>query len=112
MSEQEITLPWIDEPMDTEEAIEALGQASIDDGEHLEDLEARIERLEQRAAALEDGTSVECPSCGSSDSVYKSGVGAAKLASNGSLSDSTAAALNQHSHVCFDCQTSFTPTFE
>lgn len=112
MSEQEVTLPWIDEPMEPEEAIEALGEASVDDGEHLDDLEERIERLERRIGALEDGSSVECPECGSDESVYKAGVGAAKLADDGSLTDGSADALNRESHVCLNCQESFTPTFD
>lgn len=112
MSDDEITLPWIDEPMDVEEAVEALGQASVDDGDHLEELEARIDHLERRVDALEDGSSIECPECGSGESVYKAGVGAAKLANDGRLTDGSADALNQESHVCLDCHESFTPTFE
>ncbi|WP_122090613.1 hypothetical protein [Halalkalicoccus subterraneus] len=112
MSDDEITLPWIDEPMDSEEAIEALGQASIDDGDHLEELETRIERLERRASALEDGSSVECPECDDGGNVYKAGVGAAKLANDGGLTDGSADALNRESHVCLACHESFTPTFE
>lgn len=112
MSDQEITLPWIDEPMDSEEAIEALGQASVDDGDHLEALEARIERLERRVDALVDGSSIECPECAGSDSVYKAGVGAAKLANDGGLTEGSADALNRESHVCLDCRESFTPVFD
>ncbi|MDL5363698.1 hypothetical protein [Halalkalicoccus sp. NIPERK01] len=112
MSDEEITLPWIDEPMDVEEAVEALGQASVDDGDHLEALEERIERLERRVDALEDGSSIECPDCGRTEAVYKSGVGAAKLANDGGLSDANADALNQESHVCLDCRESFTPAFD
>lgn len=112
MSDQEITLPWIDEPMDLEEAVEALGRASVDDGEHLETLETRIERLERRISALEDGSSVECPECGSDESVYKAGVGAAKLANDGALTDASADALNEESHVCLDCHESFTLAFD
>ncbi|ADJ15733.1 hypothetical protein [Halalkalicoccus jeotgali] len=112
MSNEEITLPWIDEPMDVEEALEALGQASVDDGEHIEALEDRIEVLEGRLAALEDGSSIECPECESAAAVYKSGVGAAKLANDGALTDASADALNAESHVCLDCHESFTPAGE
>ncbi|MCH7660791.1 MAG: hypothetical protein IH933_09510 [Euryarchaeota archaeon] len=112
MSEQEVTLPWIDEPMALSEAIETVAQVSEDDDEHIEDLEARIEQLEHQIAVLEDGTSVECPDCGSADDVYKSGVGAAKLANDGSLSDRSADAVNEESHLCFECHKAFTPTFE
>lgn len=112
MSDEEVTLPWIDEPMSLPEAIETVAQASGEDDEHIEELEARIERLERRVSALEDGSSVECPSCGDTESVYKSGVGAAKLVSNGGLSDANADALNRESHVCLDCQESFTPAFD
>ncbi|KYH25842.1 hypothetical protein HAPAU_25200 [Halalkalicoccus paucihalophilus] len=112
MSEEEVTLPWIDEPMSLAEAIETVAQASGEDDEHIEELERRIERLERRVSALEDGSSIECPSCGETGSVYKAGVGAAKLASDGKLSDANADALNRDSHVCLDCQESFTPAFD
>lgn len=111
MSEQEVTLPWIDEPMELAEAIETVAQASEDDDEHIEALEARIEQLERRIAGLEDGTSVECPDCEDAE-VYKAGVGAAKLANDGKLSDSSAEAFNKESHVCFACRKAFTPTYE
>ncbi|MEM4781707.1 MAG: hypothetical protein QXG03_09140 [Halalkalicoccus sp.] len=112
MSTDDITLPWIDEPMDVEEAVEALAQASVDDGEHLEELEDRIERLEHRVGGLVDGSSIECPECESVESVYKAGVGAARLANDGNLSEKSADALNKESHVCLDCRESFTPSFE
>jgi hypothetical protein len=112
MSEQEVTLPWIDEPMALAEAIETVAQASEDDDDHIENIETRIEQLEQRADGLEDGSSVECPDCEGSDSVYKAGVGAAKLANDGKLSEQSATALNQDSHVCLGCNKAFTPAYE
>lgn len=107
-----VTVPWIDEPLELEEAIEAIAGASEDDQEQLERLENRLDRIERRIEALEDGSAVTCPSCGSDEAVYTSGVGAAKLASDGSLSDANADALNGESHVCLDCREAFTPTFE
>lgn len=112
MSEEEVTLPWIDEPMSLAEAIETVAQASGEDDEHIDELKDRIERLERRVESLEDGSSVECPECGSTEAVYKAGVGAAKLANDGGLTDASADALNSESHVCLDCHESFTPTFE
>lgn len=112
MSDEEVTLPWIDEPMSLPEAIETVAQASGEDDEHIEELERRIEMLERRVDTLTDGSSVECPSCEGTDSVYKAGVGAAKLANDGKLSDANADALNRDSHVCLDCQKSFTPALE
>ncbi len=112
MSDEEVTLPWIDEPMSLSEAIETVAQASEDDDDHIEDIEARIERLVRRVDALEDSSSIECPECASSDSVYKAGVGAAELANDGGLTDASADALNRESHVCLDCRESFTPAFD
>lgn len=112
MSEQEVTLPWIEEPMSLSEAIETVAQASEDDDEHIEDIEARIDQLEHRAAGLEDGSSVDCPDCESGENVYKAGVGAAKLANDGKLNEESATALNRDSHVCLGCNKAFTPTYE
>ena len=108
MSEPEARLPWMEEPLPIEDAVEALAQTSEEDAEEVEHLEERIADLEARLAALEDGTGVECPSCEDGE-VLKSGVGAAKLVREGSLSESNVEALNQESHVCLDCGESFTP---
>lgn len=109
---QKVNVPWIDEPVEISEAVEMIAQADEDDEGAIKDLKNRVERLERRIDALEDGTSTECPSCGSTDAVYKAGVGAAKLASKDALSDANADALNSESHVCLDCRESFTPSFE
>ena len=111
MSEK-VEIPWVDEPVELSEAVEMIAQADEDDENAIKDLAERVDRLERRINALEDGTSIECPSCGSGDSVYKAGVGAAKLASIDSLSDANADALNSESHVCIDCREAFTPTFD
>lgn len=113
MSESEkVNVPWIDEPVELSEAVEMIAQADEDDEDAIQDLAARVDRLERRIAALEDGSSIECPSCDSEDAVYKAGVGAAILASLDSLSDANADALNRDSHVCIDCRKSFTPAFD
>ncbi|WP_232702616.1 hypothetical protein [Halobacterium wangiae] len=104
-----VQLPWIDEPVELSEAVELIAQADNDDDDTIKKLRSRVKQLERRTAGLEDGSSVSCPSCGSSDQVYKAGVGAALLASRDSLSESSAKALNQDSHVCLDCRKGFTP---
>lgn len=111
MSEM-VDVPWIDEPVELSEAVEMIAQADEDDEDAIKDLADRVDRLERRIGALEDGSSIECPSCESEESVYKSGVGAAKLASKDALSDANADALNSESHVCIDCGEAFTPTFD
>ena len=110
MSEK-VNVPWIDEPVELSEAVEMIAQADEDDEDAIQDLAARVDRLERRIAALEDGTSIECPSCDDEQEVYKAGVGAAILAGKDALSDANADALNKDSHVCIDCRKSFTPTF-
>lgn len=112
MSDEEVTLPWIDEPMSLPEAIETVAQASGSDDEQIEELEEQVDRLERRLDGLVDASSVECPECGGDGDVYKAGVGAAKLANDGKLTDASADALNTESHVCLDCQESFTPAFD
>lgn len=104
-----VELPWIDEPVELSEAIELIARADESDEETIEDLVGRVERLERRIARLEDGSTVECPSCGQGDQVYKASVGAALLARNGVLSDTNAHVLNQDSHICLDCREAFTP---
>ncbi len=111
-TDAEVTVPWIDEPLELTEAVEAVAGASEDDRERLQQLENRLDRFERRIGTLEDASAVACPSCGSNEEVYKSGIGAAKLASDGSLSDASADALNSESHVCLNCQEAFTPTFD
>lgn len=111
MSEK-VNVPWIDEPVELSEAVEMIAQADEDDEDAIQDLAARVDRLERRIANLEDGSSIECPSCGNEQGVYKSGVGAAILASLDALSDANADALNKDSHVCIDCRRSFTPTLD
>lgn len=112
MSESEVELPWMDEPLDLDEAIEAVARASQEDAVEYEEIQAAVETLKRRVTALENATTVECPSCERADEVLKSGVAAGKLARDGSLSDANIDALNQTSHVCLDCGESFTPSFE
>lgn len=117
MSEQaeqveQVELPWLDEPVELTEAIELIAQADEDDEQTLQKLKRRVEKLERRVATLEDSSSVECPSCGSEEEVYKAGVGAAKLATKNALNKTNVDALNSASHVCLDCRESFTPTVE
>lgn len=109
---EKVTLPWIDEPVDLSEAVELVAQASDDDDNAIQNVSERVEQLERRVETLEDGTTPPCPSCENGGTVYKAGVGAAKLASNGSLDDANADALNRESHVCLDCRKSFTPSFD
>ncbi len=111
MSEQ-VELPWLDEPVDLAEAVELIAQADEDDEETIQVVKKRVERLERRTSNLEDGSSIECPSCGDSDEVYKAGVGAAKLVGKDALSDTNLDALNRESHVCLDCRETFTPAAE
>lgn len=140
--EPEVNVPWIDEPLPLSEAVETVANTVEDDAERWERLEERvgefeeienrideldrlteriddldrheerIDALERRAEALEDGTAIECPSCGSADDVLKAGVAAGKLASEGALSEANVDALNAESHVCLACSESFTPAAE
>lgn len=111
MSEQ-VELPWLDDPVDVGEAVELIAQADEDDERTIQEVSDRIERLERRVETLVDAGSVECPSCDSSEEVYKAGVGAAKLAAMDALSDRNVDALNDESHLCLDCRESFTPSVE
>ncbi|QLD90569.1 hypothetical protein HWV07_16615 [Natronomonas salina] len=105
-----VDLPWVDEPVELAEAVEMIARADEEDEDVIEDVSARVDKLQRRIERLEDGSDAECPSCGSADDVYKSGIGAAKLASKGALSEKNATALNRESHVCLDCRESFTPS--
>jgi hypothetical protein len=105
-----VELPWVDEPVELAEAVEMIARADEADEDVIEAVTDRVERLERRVAGLEDGTGVECPNCGGTDDVYKAGIGAARLASQGALDDENARALNGESHVCLECRKSFTPT--
>lgn len=105
-----VDLPWVDEPVELAEAVEMIARADEADEDVIEDVSARVDKLQRRVARLEDGSQVECPSCGSADDVYKAGIGAAKLASQGALSDKNGTALNRESHVCLECRKSFTPS--
>lgn len=107
-----VELPWVDEPVELAEAVEMIARADEADEDAIEDVSARVERLERRVSGLEDANDVECPSCGETDDVYKAGIGAAKLASMDALNDANARALNGESHVCLECRKSFTPTGE
>ena len=107
-----VDIPWIEGSVPLPEAVEILARAAENDEDLIDEVVARVERTERRLDALEDGSSVECPSCGAGDAVYTAGVGAAKLADGGSLSDANAAALNRDSHVCLDCREAFTPSPE
>jgi Mrp family chromosome partitioning ATPase len=104
-----VELPWVDEPVELAEAVELIARADEADADVIEDVSDRVAQLERRVQGLEDGSDAECPSCGSAEDVFKSGVGAAKLASQDALSDKNADALNRESHVCLDCRESFTP---
>jgi len=108
MSEQ-VELPWLNEPVELQEALEMVAQASEEDERLAEEIKGRVERLERRVEVLEDSSSVECPSCRSDEAVHKAGVGAAKLATKDALSEKNVDALNSESHVCLDCRESFTP---
>ena len=105
-----VELPWVDEPVELAEAVEMIARADEADEDAIEKVSDRVERLERRVQGLEDGSNAECPSCGSTDEVFKAGVGAAKLASQDALSEKNADALNRESHVCLDCRESFTPS--
>ena len=111
MSDQ-IELPWLDEPVELSEAVELIAQADEDDEQTIRAVKGRVEELEYRVGTLEDSSELECPSCGTEDDVHKSGVGAAILATKDSLSDGNVEILDSESHVCLDCQESFTPTVE
>ena len=107
-----VQLPWIDEPVELSEAVELMAQADEDDQDQLEDLQERIERLESQMEMLVDPASVSCPSCEEDDEVFTAGVGAARLANDGSLSKKNARAINNETHVCLSCGESFTPPLE
>lgn len=107
-----VELPWIDEPVELAEAVELIAHADEDDKDVVADLVDRVERVERQLARLQDGSTVECPSCGADDDVYKAGVGAALLASTDSLGPKNAKALNQESHVCLECREAFTPPLD
>lgn len=111
MSEQ-VELPWLDEPVELADAVELVAQADEDDEQTIQELEDRVEYLERRIDTFVDSSSVECPSCGGTESVHKAGVGAAKLATEDALSDANVDALDSASHVCLDCRKSFTPSLE
>lgn len=104
-----VDLPWIDEPVELSEAVEMIARADEEDDDAVSDVADRVDRLERRVDGLEDGSSIECPTCGAADDVYTAGVGAALLANEGNLDDDNAAALNRSSHVCLDCRRAFTP---
>ena len=104
-----VELPWLDEPVELAEAVEMIARADEADEDAIETVSERVEQLERRVDALEDGTGVECPACGETGDVYKSGVGAARLANQDALDEENAQALNGESHVCLGCRTSFTP---
>ncbi len=112
MSEQVVELPWLEEPVDIAEAVELIAQADEADEETIQEVTARVENLDRRITSLEDGHSIECPSCGSAEEVYKAGVGAAKLVTKDALSDTNLDALNRESHVCLTCRETFTPAVE
>ena len=111
MSEQ-IDLPWLEDPVELTEAVELIAQADEDDEQTIQEVKEHVERLERRVETLVDSSAVECPSCGSSEDVYKAGVGAAKLVTMDALSEKNVDALNSESHVCLDCRESFTPSVE
>lgn len=102
MSDETVELPWLDEPVELSEAVEAIGRASQEDSE-------RIDALEDRTETLTNASGVTCPSCGESDEVLKASVAAAQFVREGSLSETNVQALNQNSHVCLACEQSFTP---
>ncbi len=112
MSQSDIELPWIEEPVDVPEAVELVAHAGYHDEAVLEEMRERIERLETWIGALTDGTSVACPACNNAEQVFTVGVGAAVLANEGNLTDANAEALNVESHVCLECQEAFTPDID
>ena len=121
--EERVEIPWLDEPLSLAEAVEAVARVvdedvnertdraeDVDDlDRRVGDLDGRVGRLERHVEALEDGSTVACPSCGRSDEVLKAGVAAAQFADKGALSAANVQALNEESHVCLDCHEAFTP---
>lgn len=102
----DVELPWLDEPMPISEAVETLAYATQDDAEALE---AQLDDVRERVAALENAGELTCPNCGSDEDVLKAGVAAARLADQGALSENNVDALNQYSHLCLSCRNAFTP---
>lgn len=124
--EEQVEIPWLSEPLPLAEAVEAVARVIDEDvnqgtdlGEDVadldgraEDLDRRVGRLERHVEALEDGSTVACPSCGRTDDVLKAGVAAARFVEEGALSAANVRALNEESHVCLECQEAFTPDAE
>lgn len=124
--EERVEIPWLDEPLPLAEAVEAVARVidedvnqgtdraeDVDDlDRRVGDLDGRIGSLERHVEALEDGSTVACPSCGRADEVLKAGVAAARFVEEGALSAANVRALNEESHVCLDCYESFTPDTE
>lgn len=105
----DIQLPWIEDSVELPEAVELVAHAGYHDEAVLEEMRGRVERLEAWIHILTDPSDVECPSCEETSNVFTAGLGAAKLANDGNLSPENAEALNMDSHVCLECQESFTP---
>ena len=53
MGETEVEIPWMDEPLPVDEAVEVVAQAFNEDADETEELEDRVERLEGRLDDLE-----------------------------------------------------------
>lgn len=109
MTEQEVDIPWLSEPLPLAEAVEAIARAMDEDANEQVDLREHVEAIDRRIGALEDASAVECPSCGRADDVLKAGIAAAKFADEGVLSAANVRALNEESHVCLSCHEAFTP---
>ena len=53
MGEMEVEIPWMDEPLPVDEAVEVVAQAFNEDADETEELEDRVERVEGRLDDLE-----------------------------------------------------------